>query len=190
MLFGGIVVLACAFASAALTLRVGASKDGALAVQADLQAGHILTAADLRAVKGSMDADLVTPDRARKVIGRQTKVPLMAGTLLTANVVGDPAFPQPGLAVIGVAVKPGQYPPDLAPGNRVSVSPIPEAGVMTDEKTKVKTVVAVVTKVDRPEQPQNPAVVTLLLPQADAQSVSAPVAQGLVSLMQISPKTP
>ncbi|MEU7894244.1 SAF domain-containing protein [Nonomuraea sp. NPDC049152] len=190
MLFGGIVVLACSFASAAVTLRVGAVETGALAVQTDLQVGHTLTAADLRAVKGSMDANLVPPGMAQKVIGRQTKVPLMAGTLVTENVVGDPAFPQPGLAVVGVAVKPGQYPPDLAPGDRVSVSPIPETGVMTDANTKVKAVVAVVTKVDRPEQPQNPAVVTLLLPQIDAQSVSAPIAQGLVSLMQISPEAP
>ncbi|GAA2653715.1 SAF domain-containing protein [Nonomuraea recticatena] len=186
MLFGALIVLGCAFASAAVTLRMGAEEHGALAVQTDLQAGHVLTAADLRVVKGSMDADLVPPGKAKSIVGRHTKVPLLAGTLLTANAVGAPAFPPPGLAVIGVAVKPGQYPPDLAPGDRVSVTPIPEVGAAT----KTKPVVGVVTKVDRPEQPQNPAVVTVLLPQPDAQAVSIPAAQGLVSLMQISPEMP
>lgn len=186
VLLGAIVVLGCSFASAAVTLRMGATETGALAVQTDLQVGHVLTAADLRVVKGSMDADLIPPDQARRAIGRTTKVPLVAGTLLAENVVGAAAFPPPGLAVIGVAVKPGQYPPDLNAGDHVSITPIPEVGTTA----KVKTVIAVVTKVDRPEQPQNPAVVTLLLSQSDAQTVSAPVAQGLVSLVQIAPVVP
>ncbi|MFF3669854.1 CpaB family protein [Microtetraspora malaysiensis] len=187
MLLGGIVVLACAFASAAVTLR-NQGVDGALAVQRDLQAGHTLVPGDLRVVKGSIDADLVPAGEARSVVGRQLTIPLAAGALLARRHIGDPRYPRRGLALIGVAVKPGQYPPDLASGNRVSVSPIPGTGAGADDGIVPRAVSAVVTKVEHAEQPQNPAVVTLLLPRSDAQAIAAPVAQGLVTLMQISPE--
>ncbi len=196
VLLGGLVVMACAFASAAVTLRSEMSGT-ALAVQSDLPAGHTLTKNDLRVVKAAVGpgVDFVPADRDVTVIGKQLTVPLVAGAVLVTENVGAPAYPQQGQAIIGVAVKPGQYPPDLAPGDRIAVSSVPSDVAAADigttgTATKPTTVVAVVTKVDRPEQPQNPAVVTLLLPKSDAQDMAAPVAQGLVTLMQISPEEP
>ncbi|MFG1879334.1 SAF domain-containing protein [Sphaerisporangium sp. NPDC049003] len=158
-------------------------------MQTDLPVGHTLTAADLRPVKGSVDAKVIPPGRAKTVIGRTLRVPVVAGTLLTEGNVGDPAYPQPGQAVIGVAVKPGQYPPDLASGDRVAVAVVPGEPV-ADVKVNTVIVVAVVTRVRHSEQPQNPAVVTLLLAKSDAEKITGPAAQGLVSVMQISPEEP
>ncbi|MEO3810772.1 SAF domain-containing protein [Sphaerisporangium sp. B11E5] len=189
MLFGGILVMGCAFVSAAVTLRVDGPTE-AIAVQRDLPAGHTLAAADLRFVKASTDAELIAAGRAASVIGRTLTVPMVAGALLVDRNVGEPAYPMPGQAIIGVAVKPGQYPPELAAGDRVAVVAVPGDAATSDVKVEPTTIVAVVTRVSQPDQPQNPAVVTLLLARTYAEKITAPAAQGLVSLMQISPEEP
>ncbi|MCG5215511.1 SAF domain-containing protein [Streptosporangium sp. KLBMP 9127] len=191
MLLGGLVVMGCSFATTTITLR-SQVPDSALAVQTHLPSGHTLAKKDLRVVKAVVGPDVtfIPADRAEEIVGRQLTVPLVSGAVLTEANLGKATFPQPGQALIGVAVKPGQYPPDVAPGDRVALSTIPGSAVAADSRTKLVSTVAVVTKVDRPEQPQDPAVVTLLLPQTDAQLVSGPAAQGLVTLMQVSPVAP
>lgn len=186
-LLGGLVVLGCSFASAAITLRSQVSAS-ALAVQRDLPAGHTLAAGDVRAVQAATgpDVPLIHTDAA-SVIGRQLTVPLVSGALLLEKNLGRPAYPQPGYALIGVAVKPGQFPPDLSPGDNVSISTISGDVVTRNARAVPQPVVAVVTKVAKPEQVQNPTVVTLLLAQNEARLVSEPAAQGLATLMQISP---
>ncbi|GIH99198.1 SAF domain-containing protein [Planobispora takensis] len=186
ILLGGILVTACAFASAAITLRTE-SPVGAIAVLADLPAGHTLTAEDLRAVKGTVDAEVIPAGEAAEVIGKRLTVPLVAGSLLARGNVGEPAYPAPGQALLGVAVKHGQYPPDIAPGDRVTVAAIPDLATPAGG-TGPETAVAVVSRIRHPDQPQNPAVVTLQLSQSDAEKVAVPAARGLVSLMQISPE--
>ncbi|MBG0814870.1 SAF domain-containing protein [Planomonospora sp. ID82291] len=189
MLLGGVLVAACALGSAAVTLRAG-TPAGAVAVRADLPAGHVLGADDLRTVNGTVDAGLVPASRAGDLVGRKLTVPVVAGTLLTEkNVGGSAAHPRPDQALIGAAVRPGQYAPGLAPGDRVAVTEIPGDTVTAGTgatRTRSQSVVAVVTEVRRPEQPQSPAVVTLLLPRGDAEKIAAPVAQGMFTLVQVA----
>ncbi|MFC4060927.1 SAF domain-containing protein [Planomonospora corallina] len=187
VLLGAVLVAACALASAAITLRTG-SETGAVAVRSDLPAGHVLTTDDLRTVPGSVEAGLIPASRAQSLVGRKLAVPVVAGALLTEKNVGAAAYPRPDQALIGAAVRPGQYTPGLAPGDRVVVAEIPGDTVTASTRTRQQPVIAVVTDVRRPEQPQSPAVVTLLLARADAEKVAVPVAQGLFSLVQIAPE--
>ncbi|GGL33061.1 SAF domain-containing protein [Planomonospora parontospora] len=189
MLLGGVLVAACALASAAITLRAG-TPSGAVAVRSDLPAGHVLDADDLRPVTGAVDAGLIPASRAASLVGRKLTVPVVAGALLTEkNVGGSATHPRPDQALIGAAVRPGQYAPGLAPGDRVAVTEIPGDAVTAGAggtRTRTQSVVAVVTEVRRPDQPQSPAVVTLLLPRSDAEKIAAPVAQGMFTLVQVS----
>ncbi|GAA3166002.1 hypothetical protein GCM10010466_66020 [Planomonospora alba] len=187
MLFGTVLVAACALGSAAVTLRTG-GMDGAVAVRADLPAGHVLTADDLRTVTGSTAAGLIPASRAESLVGRRLTLPVVAGALLTEKNIGAAAYPRPDQALIGAAVRPGQYTPGLAPGDRVAVAELPGDTVVTSTRARSQPVIAVVTDVRRPEQPQSPAVVTLLLSRNDAEKIAVPVAQGLFSLVQVSPE--
>ncbi|MFD0882977.1 SAF domain-containing protein [Streptosporangium algeriense] len=181
--------MACAFASAALTLRAEGPA-GAIAVRTDLPAGHTLTAADLLPVKGTVDASVIDASHTDSVIGRRLTVPLVAGALLTERNIGEPSYPPPGQAVIGVAVKAGQYPPDLSPGDQVAVVAVPGDVTVLGAKTNLPEVGAVVTGVQNSEQSQNPTVVTLVLTRSDAETIATPAAQGLVALMQVSSDRP
>ena len=54
-------------------------------------------------------------------MGRAVALPLAAGTLLTETDLGPGADPPSGQAVVGLALKPGQYPPEVTAGDRVLV---------------------------------------------------------------------
>ncbi|WP_147268080.1 SAF domain-containing protein [Spongiactinospora rosea] len=186
VLLGGLVVMGCAFASTTFTMRAEVTAS-TLAVQSDLPVGHTLSRHDLSTVNVTVGPGVrfVQADRVQEVVGRRLRVPMVAGALLTEGNLGNPTYPHPGQALIGIAVKPGQYPPDIGPGDHVAVSTVSDA---TDsQRTAPVSVTAVVTKIDRPTEPQNPAVVTLLLSHAQARLVAAPAAQGLTTLMQVAP---
>ena len=83
-------------------------------------AGETITAADLVVVKGSVPAGWAVPASAQgRIIGQRARTELPAGTLLTTADVG--AFPPTGMTELDLAVKQGQYPSDLAAGQRVAV---------------------------------------------------------------------
>ncbi|MEV6905975.1 hypothetical protein [Amycolatopsis sp. NPDC051071] len=85
--------------------------------------GHVLTPADLRSidVSAAPGVSLVPADQAASVLGRPMATSLGAGALLTLDAVGTAAIPGTGRAVVGVVVKPGQAPPELAAGASVTV---------------------------------------------------------------------
>ena len=124
---GALAVIICAALFAAAWQNAG-HRQPALAVARDITAGQVITAADLQVaqVSASGPVILVPPSQEPSVIGRPAAVPLAAGSLLTAGDVGTPQ-PAPGQVRLGVALKPGQYPPDLSPGQEVDVLAVPAA---------------------------------------------------------------
>ncbi|WP_410647977.1 SAF domain-containing protein [Amycolatopsis sp. cmx-4-54] len=94
-----------------------------LALAKPVPLGHVLTPADLRSidVSAAPGVALVPADRAASVLGRPMATSLGTGALLTPDAVGAAAIPEVGRAVVGVVVKPGQAPPELAAGSPVTV---------------------------------------------------------------------
>jgi SAF domain len=94
----------------------------------NVAAGQLLTAADLQVVRVSASGpvSLVPAADEASVVGRPAAGPLPAGTLLTSGDLGL-AAPAPGQDDLGVAVKAGQYPPDLSAGQTVTVLATPAA---------------------------------------------------------------
>lgn len=124
---GVLVVAVCALVFAAGWERAG-DRQPVLAVARDVAAGQLLTSADLQIVRVSVagPVSLIPAAQEASVVDRPTAGPLPAGTLLTPADVGPPA-PAWGQADLGVAVKAGQYPPDLSAGQTVDVLATPAA---------------------------------------------------------------
>jgi hypothetical protein len=123
------------------------------------------------------------------VLGRPAAAALPAGSLLTASDVGSPA-PAAGQEVLGVAVKPGQYPPDLSAGQTVDVlsTPAPSAAGSSSSSSSAAALPvgqAVVLAV-YPSATAGETVVELRMSQNAVPQVAAVAATGQISLATIA----
>ena len=104
-----------------------AATPAVLAAKADLPAGTVLTAADLQAVNDAEPGAEAAPASAESsFIGKTLHVELPAGMLLGSGDVG--AYPPSGYAQVSLALKPGQYPPNLINGQDVGIVPLAADG--------------------------------------------------------------
>ncbi|MCF6424971.1 SAF domain-containing protein [Amycolatopsis tucumanensis] len=94
-----------------------------LVVARPVTVGQVLTSADLRTAEVAVPWGVATvpAEQVSGVLGRPMATSLAPGALLTPDSVGAAAIPALGRAVAAVAVKPGQFPPELSPGAPVTV---------------------------------------------------------------------
>ena len=186
---GVLLVIGFALAFADASLHLG-SREQVLVVAQPLAAGQVLTSGDLRVARVSTGAGLQVVPVADEssVVGRHVAVPLVAGALLTSSEVGAPPAVGSGSDVVAVGLKPGGYPPDLAPGDRVQVVPVTSAssGSGTGSVTSGSPVAATVLAVDAaPAGSGSPTVFSLQVTRADADEVAALAAAGQASLVEV-----
>ena len=125
---GGVVlVVVCALVFAEGWLAAG-HRQPVLALAQPVAAGQVITAADLETVRVSAagPVSLVPASRQAEVVGSTAAASLPAGSLLAGSDIGTPP-PVKGQVRLGVALKPGAYPPDLAAGQDVDVLATPAA---------------------------------------------------------------
>jgi hypothetical protein len=124
---GAVIVVVCALVFAEGWLQAG-NRQPVLALSEPVAAGQVITAADLEVVRVSAagPVSLVAASRQTQVAGSTAAVSMPAGSLLTGSDIGTPP-PVDGQVRLGVALKPGQYPPDLAAGQDVDVLATPAA---------------------------------------------------------------
>ncbi|WP_284747691.1 SAF domain-containing protein [Amycolatopsis sp. RTGN1] len=157
-----------------------------LAVARPLSVGHVLEPADVHEVEiSAADAVATVPtEQASAVLGRRMATSLGPGSLLTPSSVGPATIPAAGYAVVAVALKPGQFPLELAPGSPVLVvlatSPPSATQLAGDDSTWPATV----TGVAKAETDQN-TVISLQLPGTTAPAL-ARVPAGQVSLVLLA----
>jgi SAF domain len=192
---GVVLVVACAALTVALVGRAG-HRLAVLAVTRPVAAGQPISAEDLRVVtlSGAGGVALTPAGELAVVVGRPAAVPLVAGSLLTAGQVGDPSVPAVGRALVGVAVKPGQYPPGLAAGDHVAVvntapasaatsaapSPAGTAAPVDDDTLAV----GIVAEVQAAGLDGAGVVVTVDVPDTAAQAVAVASGNGQAGLVQ------
>ena len=128
-LAAGVALVAACGAGFAVIVSGADERQPVLVAARALPVGHPLAAGDLRSVKVAADpgVGVVPAGEARSLLGRPVAVAVTAGTPLNQAQVAYGGFPAPGEAVVAVAVKPGQYPPGLASGQRVELVPTPDA---------------------------------------------------------------
>jgi hypothetical protein len=122
-----VLVVACALVFAEGWLQAG-HRQPVLALSQPVAAGQVITAADLETVRVSAagPVSLVPASRQAEVVGSTAAVSMPAGSLLTGSDIGTPP-PVKGQVRLGIALKPGAYPPDLAAGQDVDVLATPAA---------------------------------------------------------------
>ena len=123
LIAGGLTVaLAGALLFALLHVRLD-KRVPVLAVARPVAVGQVVRDADLRVVQVSAERglQLLGGDSRGRVVGRVAVVPLVPGSLLIPSHLGASLPVEPGKAVVGVALRPGQMPSVLRPGHRVLV---------------------------------------------------------------------
>ena len=191
---GLLLVLLCALAFAVGQTRLGAHQ-AVLAVARDVPAGQLVSDTDLAVARISVDPDLrpILASARAGVVGRPAAVPLVAGTLLTDAELGTPSALPPGQAVIGVALKPGQFPPGLQAGARVLVADAGADSAATgqpaggDAQGQIETVPAVLVGVTAPaaDTGDPTTVVALQLAAPSAPRLAAAGAAGRVVVILV-----
>ncbi|UGQ13586.1 SAF domain-containing protein [Yinghuangia sp. ASG 101] len=95
-----------------------------LVVAQRVEAGQVVQRTDLREteLRGGNVSGVVPVSSVDEVVGRVAVVPLVPGSLLSRDQVGESAgFPVAGQSLVAVSVKDGGAPPGLAIGQRVAV---------------------------------------------------------------------
>lgn len=194
---GVLVVVGCALSFAVAATHLG-SRQPVLAVAKTVPAGAVIRADSLEVVRVSTDSTLrpLPGSSLASVVGRTAAVPLAAGTLLTQSELGPSVGLVAGQAAVGVALKSGQYPPDLAAGLTVRVVDVGSGATPSGTTTgsgalSGQTVVfsATVTSVGQPNASAaaDTTVIGLLVPDAEADQVAALAAANRVALVEVAP---
>lgn len=187
---GVVLVVGFALAFATVSIRLTGGRP-VLVVTGPLSAGHVLGPGDLRSVNMPAASGLATVPAAQEpsVLGRALSVPIAAGTLLSpAEVRAGSSLPA-GEAVVGLAVKAGQYPPALASGDQVEV--VDTTGAAASQATTQGTtpgpvVPATVVGVDvSPAGSSAAAVISLQVGRSDAATVAGDGAAGQASVVLV-----
>ncbi len=183
---GVMLVIGGALAFADASLHLG-SREEVLVVSEPLAAGQVITASDLETVRVSTGTGLqvVPAVEEASVVGAPVAVPLVAGSLLTRAEVGSTAPVASGSDVVAVGLKAGQYPPDLAPGDRVQVVPVtsPSSSSLTPAGSPVSATVLAVDVAS--VESDSPTVFSLQVSRRDADEVAALAAANEASLIQL-----
>lgn len=182
LLVGVLLVVACTTASVLIGTMAGQRRD-VLALARAVPVGHVLTVQDLRSVPVGADVPLVDAGDPSSVLGRPVTSGLPAGALLSAGMVGGP-LPASGRAIAALALKAGQFPPELGPGMHVDVVVVPAQPVGSGQVAVSGSWPAVVLGVVAGENGQA-SVVSLDLDARDSARVAAAGA-GEVSLVVVA----
>jgi hypothetical protein len=205
---GVVLIVGSALLFAAVSLRTTTARAVLVAAGA-LPAGHVLTAADLQTVSlaGTQIASVPAGTEAA-VLGRALTVPLLPGSLLTPADIGSAAGVTAGQAVVAVALKPGQYPPMLSPGDQVQLINTAAAaassagsdtganaaanpGSSADGLASAGAISATVISLDAtPDGSADTAVASLQVTGSQAATVAGWAAQGQVALVLLPPGSP
>jgi hypothetical protein len=187
---GALLVAGCAVLFAAGWLQAG-HRQPVLALARSVTAGQVLSPADLTVVRVSAagPVSLLPAAQESAIVGRPAATTLPAGSLLTPAEIGA-ASPAPGQEKLGVAVKVGQYPPDLSEGQIVDVLSTPAAGSTSASSGGADDAAlpvgrAVVLSVAAQASSPGVTVVELQMPQAFVPQVAAAAANGLISLVTL-----
>ncbi|MEU5839375.1 SAF domain-containing protein [Streptomyces diacarni] len=129
-----------------------------LVLARDVPAGKVLTAKDLRTVQVAADSSVIPVERRADAVGKQARVPLVAGSLLSPGMVGHSAtFPPRGSSQVTLGLESAAAPSNLARGDRVAILPGPgddEPAGDKDEETADEVQSAVVGTVAGTKAPR------------------------------------
>jgi hypothetical protein len=195
---GVLLIAGCAIGFSSAWLRAG-GREQVLVAANNVPAGGVLTSSDLRSAQMSIGTGVafILAADGNQVVGRAVTSAITTGTLLApSDVTGTPGPPS-GRAVVGLALKPGQYPANIETGDRVLVV-INNGGSTSSGPTNSPTsptttapVEATVVEVDQaPANSSESVVVSVQMPQGNGAAVASAASGGDVALVVVSSGNP
>jgi len=184
---GVLLVVGCAIGFSSAWLRAG-GRQQVLVVSSAVSAGQVLSPSDLQVAQLSVGSGLSPVPASQE------------STLLTETDLGAGADPPAGQAVVGLAVKPGQYPPDVTAGDRVLVVTNP-ASTITSGATSTGSTDAATSGVTSPVPAtvvgvqsssatnSDTAVVSIQVAEGDAAGIATAASAGDIALVVVSPRS-
>ncbi|MHB8452694.1 MAG: hypothetical protein ACYDAQ_19910, partial [Mycobacteriales bacterium] len=182
---GVVLVVGCALLFATVALRTSSSRP-VLLIARSLPAGHVLAPGDLAAVSlpGASAVASLPAALEASVVGRPLAVGLLAGSLLTPAALGPASAVSAGEAVVAIAMKAGQYPPMLGPGDQIQILDTAASTAGTPATPTSGPVSAVVLAVDTaPAGSPAAAVISVQVAQSTDAEVADLAAAGDASLV-------
>jgi hypothetical protein len=182
-----LLIVGLAALGAYLYAQAGAKTPVVKVVRA-VPAGHRIDRADLSttAVAGGVTA--VAGSNLDSVVGKTAAVQLLPDMLLMRSMVTDASPLSPSVSLVGVALRPGQLPDGLAPGDTVAVLATPGKDAaggpvglsrMLVESAKVYSL--------RPDpSAAGGMLVSLLVPASSVPAVTAAGGTGLAALARVA----
>jgi Flp pilus assembly protein CpaB len=153
--------------------------------------GHPVTPDDLTTARISGDGvRAIAAVNADSVVGQTATVPLVVGQLVNRDMLSAEPWPTSGHALVGLSLQPGQLPGDgLAPGDRVRILAVPgkDAGpTVPASAAQVLTDDASVYAVRQDQAAGGNTLVTVVVPEMQADALAALGSAGQVGLVEIS----
>lgn len=181
---GAFVMVACALVAAVLFSSAG-DRHPVLSVARHVNAGEVIKSEDLTQVLISVDGSVETvPASARaSLVGQVATVDLLPGSLLARGQVDQRSPGTADKAIVGAALKEGQFPIGLRQGDRVLVivvpadNPDPNARTTQPPPAVSAVVVAVI-----PSSTQGGVTVSLAVQPSDAAAVATASSHGRLSV--------
>ncbi|MGQ0467998.1 MAG: SAF domain-containing protein [Sporichthyaceae bacterium] len=180
-----LLIVGCALTGALLVSRAGDTSEVLVATR-PVPAGHVIGAGDVGVTRVAGSVRAIDAGDSATVIGRTAAVGLVAGQVLNRDMVAAAAVPAANQAMIGVALRPGQFPADgLAIGDRVLAVQIPAANDPAANAAKALTTAEVYGLRTDPTSSTD-TLVTLLLPLDQANRVMTQAAVGRIGLVKVA----
>ena len=161
-------------------------REAVLAISRPVAAGQVITSADLRVVQVAGVPGTIGGTESGSVVGSTAAVGLVTGQILTRDMVTSDPIPGTGQRIVGLQLDATRAPTGLAPGDAVVVVAVPPAGdPSATEALDSPTVLAAKARVISTQLIAGTGTrMSLLVPQAVAERVTAYGAAGRVALLQ------
>lgn len=183
ILLGVVIVVFCAVAVAAFTASIG-HRRSVLVVTRSVNAGAVIHDSDLGEAHLPPDPALRTVAASRRalVVGRVAGVNLAPGTLLAESELATGPQADAAHAIVGLALKAGQFPTGLRPLDTVTVVETSPASSLGPPDAVVLIEGAQVTSTAIAADGQT-TVISVLVPRPAAPAVAGGAARGQISLV-------
>jgi hypothetical protein len=157
-----------------------------LAIADPVAAGEVINADDLQVIEVSGVTGAIGSGDSASVIGSTAAVELVEGQVLTRDMVTSEPIPGPGERVVGLQLDSTRAPAGLVPGDVVIVVAVPPAGdPSTPDDLDSPEVLADRATVASAELIEGAGTrLTLLVPDAVGERLTAYIAAGRVALLQ------
>ena len=190
VLLASLLVVGSGLAVAAWGLNAG-DRVSVVAIGTNIAKGQEVSRSDLVSVSVAGLPDAVPIADVDQVVGEVAATDLLAGQVLTANLVTPSAVvPAEGEATVGLALDPNRVPAGLVPGDLVDVVAVPSAdsgAVQPGTATpQVLATSAEVLVVDDAASVSGQQTITLVVAAAEASTVATYSAQGLVAVVEVA----